>query len=161
MSDSGSIRIGELEVRSHEHVVCVNGTEVSLSYREFDILMMLAEHPGWVLSASQLSGEPDAADYSPESVSVLISRLRHKLASAGAPDVIDTVRGFGYRLHSASVSDVDASHSSSASRDLRDASWQLQEAVIEVVHSGSEEQHRAASEVLEQARRDVFAILAE
>ena len=65
---------------------------------EFDIVMTLAEHPGWVFSADQLAGDPDQGDYSPESVSVLVSRARHKLNSAGCARVIETVRGLGYRL---------------------------------------------------------------
>ena len=158
---SENICVGELEVRPHEHVVLVRGNEVILSSREFDIVMMLAEHPGWVLSADQLSGDPDEGDYSPESVSVLVSRLRHKLAAAGAEDVIETVRGYGYRLHPLKAPCEEVPAAPGVNRELRDASWQLQEAVIEVEHSGTPEQQRAAIEVLEQARRRLFASLAE
>ena len=98
MRTSDSIEIGEVEVCPHEHSVLVRGHDVALTSREFDIVMALAEHPGWVFSADQLAGDPDQGDYSPESVSVLVSRARHKLTSAGAPDLIETVRGLGYRL---------------------------------------------------------------
>ena len=161
MGETDKPDVGELEVREHEHEVLVRGTEVPLSSREFEILRSLAEHPGWVYSADQLSGDLDEADYSPESVSVLVSRIRHKLAAAGAHDVVETVRGVGYRLRSAATAREDASGSGAASRDLRDASWRLQEAVMEVEHSGSPDQQRAAAEALEQARRAVFASLAE
>jgi DNA-binding winged helix-turn-helix (wHTH) protein len=161
VSESANIVVGELEVRPHEHLVLARGKEVPLSSREFEILTRLAEHPGWVFSSDQLAGDPDEGDYSPESVSVLISRLRHKLSAAGASDVIDTVRGFGYRLHSSKPSTDDVPESGGASRALRDACWQLQEAVIEVEHFGTPEQHRTAIEVLDQARRDLFASLAE
>jgi DNA-binding winged helix-turn-helix (wHTH) protein len=158
---SGSICAGELEVRPLEHVVMVHGSEIPLSSREFDIVMMLAEHPGWVFSASQLSGDLDEGDYSPESVSVLVSRIRHKLGAAGALDVVDTVRGVGYRLHSSKAPYGESNEATGVTRALRDASWQLQEAVIEVEHSGSPEQQRAVVDVLEQTRRAVYSSLAE
>ena len=158
MSD---IRVGDLEVRAHEHAVLVHGHGVPLSSREFEIVRMLAEHPGWVFSADQLSGDSEEGDYSPESVSVLVSRIRHKFAVAGAPDAVDTVRGVGYRLHSARAPYGESSEAADVSRELRDASWQLQEAVIEVEHSGNPEQQRAAADVLEHSRRGIFAILAE
>jgi len=158
---SDSICVGDIEVCPHEHVVLVDGAEVSLSSREFEIVMTLAEHPGWVFSASQLTGDSDEDDFSPESVSVLVSRIRHKLAAAGATEVVETVRGFGYRVHPSPIQRDEASASLGANRELRDASWQLQEAVIEVEHSGSPEQQREVVELLEQARRALFARLAE
>lgn len=156
-----NICVGDLEVLAREHAVLIHGSEVPLSSREFEIVRMLAEHPGWVFSASQLSGDPEEGDFSPESVSVLVSRLRHKLATAGAPDVVETVRGVGYRLHSARAPHDESSEGASASRELRDAAWQLQEAVIEAEHSGTLDQQRAVVDVLEQARRAVYARLAE
>lgn len=156
-----SIRVGEVEVRPHEHAALVRGQEVPLTSREFDIVMMLAEHPGWVFSASQLAGESEEGDYSPESVSVLVSRLRQKFATAGASDVVETVRGFGYRLHSSESQDDSPQLHAGANRELRDAAWQLQEAVIEVEHAGNAGQQRAVSVLLEKARRDVFASLSE
>jgi len=159
--EQGSLFIGDLEIRPHERIALVQGQEVALTSREFEIVMIMAEHPGWVFSATQLTGDPDEGDYSPESVSVLVSRVRQKLASAGAVDVVETVRGFGYRLRASAASGEESAGASSASRDLRDASWQLQEAVIEVEHSGSSEQQRAVTELLDQARRSVFASLAE
>lgn len=161
MPEQDSLLIGDLEIRPHERTVLVHGQEVALTSREFEIVMIMAEHPGWVFSATQLTGDPDAGDYSPESVSVLVSRVRQKLAAAGAIDLVETVRGFGYRLRASAASGEEGSAASSASRDLRDASWQLQEAVIEVEHSGSSEQQRAVTELLDQARRSVFASLAE
>ena len=161
MQISGDILAGELEVRPHEHIVLVNGQEVPLSSREFEILLMLAQHPGWVFSANQLSGDPEDGEYSPESVSVLVSRLRHKLAEAGASEVIETVRGFGYRLSSSKTPGEGIPETHGVNRELRDAAWQLQEAVFEVEHSGTPEQQQEAVDVLEQARRDLFSSLAE
>ncbi len=151
-----------LVVRPHEHVAVVQGRELNLTSREFEIVMRLVEHPGWVFSAEQLSTEDDVAEYSPESVSVLVSRLRRKLASAGAHDVVETVRGLGYRLRAPSRDGEGYSPTGTSSYgSLRDASWQLQEAVLEAEHSGNEEQRLAAVDALEHARRAIYSALAE
>jgi DNA-binding winged helix-turn-helix (wHTH) protein len=156
-----NICVGDLEVRSHERAVLVQGTSVSLTPGEFDILRALAEHPGWVFSADQLSSDPDDG-HSPESVSVLVSRLRQKLAAAGVADAVDTVRGFGYRLHADPASSVgDSRAADEASNALREAAWHLQEAAIEVEHTGSPEQQIAAAGTLEQARHVIYAHLAK
>ena len=161
MPTSDNLTVGELQVRPHEHVVLVGGNTVPLSSKEFDIVMMLAEHPGWVFSADQLSGDPDEAGCSPESVSVLVYRLRQKLAEAGASDVVETVRGLGYRLRSSSATGDETVPAVGTRRELRDACWQLQEAVIEVDHAGNSKQQHEVAVVLEQARRAVYTSLAE
>jgi DNA-binding winged helix-turn-helix (wHTH) protein len=161
MPASGDVTPSGLVIRSHEHVASVAGRDLELTSREFEIISALAEHPGWVLSAEQLATEDDEVDYSPESVSVLVSRLRHKLADAGLPDIIETVRGFGYRLRVPSPDDEGASPEEvDAESRLRDAAWRLQEAVLEVEHSGSDEQRGAAADALEDARRAVYRVLA-
>lgn len=161
MASDVEICVGEIEIRPHEHVVRAHGQEVPLTSREFDIVMMLAEHPGWVFSASQLAGESGDSDYSPESVSVLVSRLRQKLALAGATDVVETVRGIGYRLHPSAAPCGEPSAAATVRRELRDASWQLHEAVIEVEHQGSLEQQLEATDTLVRARHAIYASLAE
>jgi DNA-binding winged helix-turn-helix (wHTH) protein len=92
---------------------------------------------------------------------VLISRLRQKLAAAGASDVVETVRGIGYRLRPSAESCDEPSAAATVRRDLRDASWQLQEAVIEVEHSGTVEQQLEATDALVRARHVLYASLAE
>lgn len=160
-SSDESVACG-LVVRAHEHDVLVQGHEVPMTPREFEIVSKLAEHPGWVLSAEQLADESELEEYSPESVSVHVSRLRHKLGRAGVPDAIETVRGFGYRLRAAPGASLDTPQTSgSACRALRDCAWQLTEAVLEVEHSGSDAQLAAACEAIERARRSIYASLAE
>lgn len=162
MSPHGDTGAGGLEVRPREHVLLVQGREVTVTPREFEIAMRLAEHPGWVLSAHQLALDSEEGDYSPESVSVHVSRLRRKLASAGAPDVVETVRGFGYRLHATVDERSDsAGVPAGTCRALRDATWQLQQAALEVEHSGNSEQQGAATEAVDEARRKIYSILAE
>ncbi len=160
VSEQDTVVVGGLEIRPLERVVLVDGHDVPLTTAEFDIVMMLVEHPGWVYSADQLSGDPVEGDLSPESVSVLVSRLRHKLSEAGLSDLIETVRGFGYRLRAPSGASEERTGDATAC-ELRDAAWQLQEAVIEVEHSGTPAQQRAAVDALEIARRIVYSALAE
>lgn len=159
MASSGNICVGELEVRPHEHAVLVRGREVPLSSQEFDIVMMLAEHPGWVLSADQLSRDSEQNGCSPESVSVLVSRVRQKLGEVGESALVETVRGAGYRLK-APVSTAD-DLAEQASRALRDAFWRLQEAVVDLDNSGSLDQKRELADELEHMRRQAYMRLAE
>ncbi len=162
MPSGDEIAVCGVVIRPHEHVVDVQGREISLTSREFEIVMKLAEHPGWVWSVEQLSTDDEGGDYSSESVSVLVSRLRRKLARAGALDVIETVRGSGYRLCMASNDDAESPpRTPGSARSLRDAFWHLQEAALDVEHSGTEQQRRAAIEALEHARRAIYAALAE
>lgn len=156
MESLDGMRIGDLEIWPKEHLLEVLGHEVALTVREFDILLKLAEHPGWTYSISQLAADDDDNEYSPESVTVLVSRLRRKLAAAGAPDVIETVRGIGYRLAGQFAPHDHASPTEDeADRELRDALWRLQEAVIDVERLGDTQHEREVSELLERARRAV------
>lgn len=142
-----------LVVLAHEHLVSVGGVELDLTAREFEIVSTLAEHPGWVFSPDELAAADDLRDYSPESVSVLVSRLRRKFASAGAPAAIETVRGFGYRLSEpAREPRASSGHDASAEMALLEASWRLQEAVLEVEHSGDDDRRLLAAEALDSAR---------
>ena len=161
MASSDDITACGLVVRPRERVVIAHGTELDLTPREFDILSSLAEHPGWVVSAEQLCSAGEDDDYSAESVSVLVSRLRHKLARVGASDAVETVRGFGYRLRVSSADDASGVRGDAARHELHDAAWRLQEAVLEADHSGSEEQRQAAADALEAARRAIYAALAK
>lgn len=157
-----NICFGDLEIRPHEHAVRVLGKAVSLTVREFEIIATLAEHPGWVYSAGQLAGDSEEGEYSPESVSVLVSRLRRKLAAAGAPHVVHTVRGIGYRLQSSSATcEGEPLPAVGADRELHDALWQLQEAVFEVQREGNEARQREVGDLLERARQTIEASLEE
>lgn len=159
MERTDSIGVGELEIHPREHCALFRGEPVPLTAREFDILTVLAEHPGWTYSASQLCDAPVDAGYSPESVSVLVSRLRHKLSSVGAFELIETVRGVGYRLPAA-VGGA-ATDRRGPNHELRDAVWVLHEAVIEAENLGTVEQQHEIADTLEQARRAVYASLAK
>jgi len=94
------VRIGPVEIHPASRQVVSEGREVPLTTREFDILETLARQRGRVLSRPRLLlaiwGTDDEA--ASGSLEVLMARLRRKLAAAGAPDAIRTVRGVGYAL---------------------------------------------------------------
>jgi DNA-binding response OmpR family regulator len=99
--DSGRIFVGELEIDPDQVQVLKNGKEVLLSPREFKLLHTLARSPGRVFPRTallrQVWGEEDYIDE--RTVNVYIQRLRNKLGDDPAdPKLIETVRGFGYRL---------------------------------------------------------------
>jgi two-component system phosphate regulon response regulator PhoB len=78
--------------------VSVNGTEITLTATEFKLLSTLAERPGRVHTRPQLlqtvwEAQPDIQT---RTVDMHVQRLRGKLLEAS--DLIETVRGFGYRL---------------------------------------------------------------
>lgn len=154
------IDLGDIEVRLHERTVAAHGREIPLTPGEYEIIVALAEHPGWVFSAEQLASDPAQVDHSPESVSVLVSRLRQKLALAGVSSAIETVRGCGYRLSVRASGESDAPSNEGASRELRDAAWRLNEVIVEVEHTATDEQQLATCDALEQARHQIFGILA-
>jgi DNA-binding response OmpR family regulator len=93
--DDGRLRI--------DHAACrveVEGIEVALTPVEFRLLQAFARHPGIVLSREDLL-EQAWQDYGGgpgEQVKVYVGYLRRKLASATDREIIETVRGFGYRL---------------------------------------------------------------
>ena len=95
------IEVGALRVDPGMRIVTLDGEEVSLTQREFDLLAFLAMHPGQVFSRDRLMdavwGFPFYTDTS--TVTVHVRRLRAKLGDDPAqPRFIETVWGVGYRL---------------------------------------------------------------
>ncbi len=98
---SGRLYVGELEIDPDLVEVRKGGREVHLSPREFKLLYTLARSPGRVFPRGtllrQVWGEDEYIDE--RTVNVYIQRLRTKLGDdPGNPRLIETVRGFGYRL---------------------------------------------------------------
>ncbi len=92
---------GELEVDPSGRRVLVEGEEVVLTQREFDLLLFLARHPGQVFTRDQLMEQVwRFAFYSDTStVTVHIRRLRAKIEREPAqPRYVETVWGVGYRF---------------------------------------------------------------
>ncbi len=92
---------GALAIDLAGHQVAQEGKPVDLTKSEFDLLAALINAPDQVLTRRQLLDRTRGADWMGDehSVDIHISRLRSKLAAAGAePGVIQTVRGVGFRM---------------------------------------------------------------
>ena len=92
------ITIGPLVMDRAAHQVSVDGREVELTPTEYKLLLTLAERRGRVQARTHLLETVwDAApDIQTRTVDMHVQRLRAKLGAAG--ELIETVRGFGYRL---------------------------------------------------------------
>lgn len=100
------VTIGPLRIDRSAHRVTVDDQEVDLTPTEFKLLLLLAEKKGRVQARSHLLQTVwDAApDIQTRTVDMHVQRLRNKLGSAGA--LIETVRGFGYRINSGPARDI-------------------------------------------------------
>ena len=95
---SDQLRIGPIVIDRSAHRVTVEGQEVELTPTEFKLLLTLAERRGRVQARALLLETvwEAAPDIQTRTVDMHVQRLRTKLHPAG--DLIETVRGFGYRL---------------------------------------------------------------
>jgi two-component system phosphate regulon response regulator PhoB len=105
MSAGGSgptdiLNVGAITIDREEHRVSVGGHLVELTPTEYKLLLILAERRGRVQSRAHLLETvwEAAPDIQTRTVDMHVQRLRTKLGEAG--DLIETVRGFGYRLKS-------------------------------------------------------------
>jgi DNA-binding response OmpR family regulator len=97
-------RIGELCIDRDARRVTVERSEIQLSRKEYDVLELLARHPGHVVRREELISEVwDANWWGPtRTLDVHIGTLRRKLAGAGmSAGLIQTVRAVGFRLSAA------------------------------------------------------------
>lgn len=89
--------VGKLYVSPSRHIVTVNGKEVTLTFKEFELLCFLLENMGRVLTRDRILEKVWGYDFDGESrtVDVHIRTLRAKLGECA--DLIETVRGIGYK----------------------------------------------------------------
>ena len=94
------LRQADLELDQATREVRRSGHLIDLTAREFALLRYFMEHPRQVLSKNQLLEAVWGYDYVGDSnvVEAYVSYLRRKLNAPGEPDLIQTVRGSGYRL---------------------------------------------------------------
>jgi len=87
-----------LQIDLKEHVVTIDGNEVVLTYKEFELLRFLAMHAGTLYSREEIFESVWGTEYSAENrtMDVHMRRLRQKLGEYG--DDIETVRNVGYRM---------------------------------------------------------------
>jgi two-component system response regulator RegX3 len=95
-----SVRVGSVELDPDEHRVVVDGNEVGLPLKEFEVLHLLLANAGRVLTRETLIDRVWGSDYvgDTKTLDVHIKRLRSKVESdPSAPSRIVTIRGLGYK----------------------------------------------------------------
>lgn len=95
------LRIGALRVDPASRAATLEGQQVVLTRREFDLLEVLAADAGVVVSRQQLLGRVWGYDFAVDTnvVDQFVSALRRKLEAGGHRRLIHTVRGVGFVLH--------------------------------------------------------------
>ena len=96
-ADAEPPTIGALAVDRRAHRVSLDGTEVALTPKEYDLVALLASDPGRVFTRTEIFDEVwDPHWYGPtKTLDVHVASVRRKL---GDPGWIETVRGVGFRL---------------------------------------------------------------
>ncbi|MCX6445328.1 MAG: response regulator transcription factor, partial [Actinobacteria bacterium] len=96
---SGEIRTGDVVIDENSYSARIKGRALDLTFKEFELLKYLAQHPGRVFTRSQLLQEIWGYDYfgGTRTVDVHIRRLRSKLGPEFEA-IIGTVRNVGYRF---------------------------------------------------------------
>lgn len=95
-------RFGDLDIDFSRRLVTVEGQEVKLTPREYDLLRTLARHAGRVVTHRQVITAVwgAGAQVDAQFVRVLVGQLRQKLeAEPSSPRIVLTEPGVGYRLH--------------------------------------------------------------
>ena len=77
----------------------MSGQAIDLTVQDITLLSMFLQHPSRLFTREFLLDQMGGEDIGPAAVEHAISRLRKKLRAAGAPDVVGTVRGAGYRTN--------------------------------------------------------------
>lgn len=101
ISNKDIINIRALKIQKASRQVFINGEEVNLPQKEFDLLLFLAENPNRVYGREELFEKIWGLDSLGDSatVTVHIGRIRDKIeASSSDPQYIETVWGAGYKL---------------------------------------------------------------
>jgi two-component system response regulator RegX3 len=100
LSDGNVLEVGDVRLDPERHEVTVRGEEVALPLKEFDLLEILLDNAGRVLTRELLIDRVWGSNYvgDTKTLDVHIKRLRSKLEEdASQPKRIVTIRGLGYR----------------------------------------------------------------
>lgn len=95
------LRFGTLLIDRKRHAVEVGNRPVLLTPKEFELLWLMASHPGYVYTRDQLLYQLWETEFGtdPSNVTVLVSRLREKLENNPSdPEYVKTVWGVGYKF---------------------------------------------------------------
>lgn len=98
IAHSRRLEVGSLVLDADERTACVNGVEVPLTVREFNLIYKLLSYPRKTFTRSQLMDEFWDGDSSsgPRTVDVYMTKLRSKFADCGDFEIV-TVHGLGYK----------------------------------------------------------------
>lgn len=94
------LKIDDIELNPSERSVVRATKDIPLTLKEFSLLEYFMRHPNQVINREDLLSHLWDFNYDSFSnvVDVHVKNLRRKLAIAGDPDILETVRGIGYRL---------------------------------------------------------------
>jgi two-component system response regulator RegX3 len=105
-ADEGAIlEVGPVRMDTDRHVISVNGEQVAIPLKEFELLEFLMRNAGRVLTRVQLIDRVWGSDYvgDTKTLDVHVKRLRAKIEKDPAnPEFIQTVRGMGYKMERSS-----------------------------------------------------------
>ena len=94
------LQIGSLIINPMERKVLICNTAVSLSAKEFDILLCIAQRSPSIVSSEEIAEHIYDEDFDPFSsvLRVHLANLRKKLIAGGGKDILKTVKGKGYTI---------------------------------------------------------------
>ncbi|PCI69511.1 MAG: phosphate regulon transcriptional regulatory protein PhoB [Piscirickettsiaceae bacterium] len=97
---SSVVTVGPVQIDTDSHRISINGVDVMMSPTEYKLLYFFASNPNKVYSRNQLLDNVwgDNVYVEDRTVDVHIRRLRKILDAQGCADLVQTVRGFGYKL---------------------------------------------------------------
>ena len=99
---AGVLEVAEIRLDTDRHSVTVRGEEVAMPLREFELLELLMQNAGRVLTRGQLIDRVWGSNYygDTKTLDVHIKRIRSRIEEApSAPTLLSTVRGVGYRFN--------------------------------------------------------------
>ncbi len=93
-----TLKLGDIVIDNRGHTVTLQGRNIELTLKEFNLLYLLCRNAGRVFTRDELLNKIWGQDYDGESrtVDMHIKTLRHKLGKSG--EAIKTVRGIGYKM---------------------------------------------------------------
>jgi two-component system response regulator RegX3 len=100
-ADEGVVEVGAVRMDVERHSVAVDGREVNMPLKEFELLELLLRNAGRVLTRGQLIDRVWGSDYfgDTKTLDVHIKRIRSKIEqNPSEPERLVTVRGLGYRF---------------------------------------------------------------
>jgi two-component system OmpR family response regulator len=101
MTVSEILQVGAISIDTRSREVLANDSMLSLTRKEYDILEHLVRHAGEVVKREDLFAKLWDYNFDPFSnvVDVHVRNIRKKLHATNLENILETVRGIGYRIH--------------------------------------------------------------